>query len=141
MKEKTVRISFALVAVFILVANSMQHVVGQVTTRREAASITLTDSEGSRGEFIQQLMKFSDAKGFTMRINHIRDPRHFYIELWRADINLTVANPFNDATQFSIAFYQTTEVSRPSTEVESVISDIKDAIGGIAGVAIDKVKR
>jgi hypothetical protein len=128
---------------FLLVANAIHGAAGQVMTRREAAiaSITLTVSEGARDDLIQQAMKFSDAKGFTMRVNHICDQRHFFIELWRADLNITIANPFRDAAQFSIFLYQTTETLVPSTEVDAIISDIKDDIGGITGVVVDTVKK
>jgi hypothetical protein len=128
---------------FLLVANSIHGAAGQVMTRREAAiaSITLTVSERARDDLIRQVMKFSDAKGFTMRVNHIRDQRHFFIELWRADLNITIANPFRDEAQFSIFLYQTTKTLVPSTEVDAIISDIKDDVGGITGVVVDTVKK
>ena len=128
---------------FTLMANSVLGVSGQVVTKRETAivSITLTVGERARDGLIQQLMKFADARGFTMRVGHIRDARHFYIELWREDMNLSVANPFNDAALFSIGIYQTGKNTLPRGDIDSIINDIKEAISGIQGIVIDTIKR
>jgi hypothetical protein len=136
------RISSVILSI-LLVANSALGVSAQVLTSRESpiASITLTVSEPARDELIQQLMKFAEANRFKMRVGHIRDMRHFYIELWRDDINLSIANPFNDVAFFSIGIYQTSTNKLPSADVDSIVSDIKAAVGAVQGISIDTVKK
>jgi hypothetical protein len=136
------RVSSVILSI-LLVANSVLGVSAQVPTSREVpiASITFTVSEGAQDELIQQLMKFAEANRFKMRVGHIRDMRHFYMELWRDDINLSIANPFNDATLFSIGIYQTSKSTLPPGHIDSIINDLRDAIVNIPGVTINSIKQ
>ena len=88
-------------------------------------SITLAVDESARDEFIERLKKFADDKAFAIRVAQTRrDGRHFLIELHRFNINITAINPFDDAGEFSIFFYQNSEEMIPFAASTRLLSSM-----------------
>jgi hypothetical protein len=106
------------------------------------ASMTLTVGEEVRDELIEGLKKFAESSAFATRVVHLRnDKRHYFCEFWRGDVHITVANPFNDAKEFSIAIYQTGTTPIPPPHIDALINDIKNVINELHDVTIDSVKK
>jgi hypothetical protein len=122
-------------------ANSVPEVSGQpaFSTRMAVASFTLTVSERARDELIQQLTKFANVKGFSVQVSHLRDARHFFVDMRRADFHVVASNPFNDPAEFDIFIYQNSKDELPAT-IDSFVNDIKGTIEGIQGIT-NAIKR
>jgi hypothetical protein len=109
---------------------------------RPIASITLTVGEEARDEWIERLKVLVETNGFGARIAHpMNDRRYYFIEFWRWDIHITVANPFDDKRYFSVFLYQTSSVPVPAARVEALVSEIQSTATALQGITVDTVKK
>jgi hypothetical protein len=109
---------------------------------RPLISIMLTVDESAINEFVEQLKKFGEAGSFALRVVHTRrDDKHFLVELWRGDVNISAINPFDDPKQFSLAVYQTGVENVSPAQIDTLIKDIEGAISKVNGVTVVAIKR
>ena len=90
-------------------------------------------------ELFNQFQKFADNNGFAMRIApNTPGGEDFSIELWREDIMVFGANPF-DPGEFRIGFYNTDGANpypMPEWALDALVSDFKGFISEITNVTI-----
>jgi hypothetical protein len=102
--------------------------------RLPISTLRSTVTEGARPEFIRQLTQLAAAEGFAKSLHNLRDEWHFFIQFWQRDIDMTVANPFPDATEFQIFIYKTRRHRVSPERIDALVASIKGSVGMIQGV-------
>jgi hypothetical protein len=92
-------------------------------------------------ELFNQLIKFADQGGFAIRITpNTTSGEDFSIEMWREDVRVFGANPFNPG-EFRLGFYDT-DGTYPYPASEGVLdeleSDLNSFISEIPNVSISE---
>jgi hypothetical protein len=106
------------------------------------ATITLTVGKEAQDELIARLKEFAEAAAFATRVNRYGDNKqHYLVKFWRADVNVTVANPFNGVRYFSVFIYRTGQTRIREPHLDALVSDIKGVINEVRGAIIDSVKK
>ena len=99
--------------------------------------------KSQREELFNQFRKFADKGRFAIRIAPITPSgEDFSIEMWREDIKVFGANPF-DPGEFRIGFYDTDGTYPfPATEgeLDNLATDLKSFIDEIPNVTITEEK-
>jgi hypothetical protein len=120
---------------------AMSSIAAPPTPQRPIASVRLNVSDSARDQFIDRLKKFGEADAFAIRVVHTRrDDQHFLVELWRADVNITAINPFDDPKEFGVFIYQTGLDAVSPAQLDALMNDLK-GISEIPGVTIVTIKR
>jgi hypothetical protein len=110
------------------------------SSRMPAAAITLSVSQNSRSEFVQQIKAFAENEKFEMRTASLwRYPEHVYAELWRDDASMVVVNFLNMPTEFSVFVYAESNARSPA-DVASIVKSLQKIIVGMSGVTITMIK-
>jgi hypothetical protein len=105
------------------------------SANRPIRSIVVFVSDGARDQFLARVGKFAEEQAFTTRVSQTRpDGRHFLVQLWREDVNMTAVNPFTDPTEFRIDLYQTGTQPVPPRLVEALIGDLTKSLRNIEGL-------
>ena len=103
----------------------------------------ITIERRQQEELFSQLKKFADKGGFAIRIAPITPSgEDFSIEMWREDIKIFGANPFNPG-EFRIGFYDTDGAypyPAPEWALDDLENDLKSFIGEISNATFSLEK-
>jgi hypothetical protein len=114
-----------------------------VTLHRSAIiSISLLVGDDGRAKFIEAVKRFAEIDDFAIRVVQLRhDGQHYMIELRSSDVNVTIANPFDDARELSVFFYES-EMGPPSPAVvDKLVTDLESDIKDIPDTTIMSIKK
>jgi hypothetical protein len=104
---------------------------------RPIASFTALVSEDARAPFIDGIVSFGTFRGFETATRPTRpDGKHVLVQMWRADLELTALNPFDDPKEFRINLYQAGGQQVAPILVHNFIEDLAATIGAIQGVTV-----
>jgi hypothetical protein len=118
---------------------SVDAIAAQSDGEMPIRSITITVREDSRDRFFDQLRKFADAHAFAIRIAPTTpDTKHFLLQMWREDIKVVGANPFDPPEAFAISFYKNGKHPVEPAAVNLVITDLKGAVSQMPGVTFSE---
>lgn len=103
-------------------------------------TVTITVDNGTRDQFFDQLKKFADTYALAIRIAPTRpDVPHFLVQMWREDMKVVGANPFDDS-EFDISFYKNGDHPIEPAVLNQVVVGLKQAVEKIPGATISEAK-
>jgi hypothetical protein len=98
-------------------------------------SLSITIGYGATDRFFDQVRKFADAHAFAVRIAPTTpDGKHFLVQMWREDIKVIGANPFDPPETFEISFYKNGEQPVEPAAINLMIRDLENGLKPIAGI-------
>jgi hypothetical protein len=96
-------------------------------------AMKITISKERRPEFFDQLTKFAGANALVVRIGPTRpDGEHFFVQMWRSDIEIMGANPFN-TEEFQIGFYRDSEDAIRSEAIDQLMESLRRYVSEVPG--------
>jgi len=109
---------------------------------RPIGSVVARVDDAAQQTFLDRVKEFAETKAFAIRISQTNpDGKHFLVQMWREDVNIVAVNPFEDAQEFRINFYQTGTQSVPAEVISELVNELRRSLAAIEGVTLLEKRR
>ncbi|MGO4574348.1 hypothetical protein [Microvirga sp. 2TAF3] len=126
-------ITLNLVAAAVLSSSLVADAVADSQLLARAVQISkFSVDSGDTDRVVAIIRSFADDNKFAIRVDNKTGPT-LMIELWRADVMIVVANPFNPS-DFEVGFYDVWSKDSEHRNIDALYKGLKKALSTLPGV-------